>query len=234
MNEIRIGELSDNLSELNRRIEIACQLVGRAPTELTVIAVTKTWPVSDIEILTQLGIRDFAENRLEEMEAKQSALSAHDLTWHFVGQVQSNKASRIARAADVLHSVDREKLVPLLSKASLELGRELKCLIQVALETEHRAERGGVAPSEVAALADSIASTPGLVLQGVMAVAPLNEDPAPAFSRLKGVASHLRAKYPDACWISAGMSDDLEAAIAYGATHLRIGGALLGNRPPVR
>jgi uncharacterized pyridoxal phosphate-containing UPF0001 family protein len=153
-----------------------------------------------------------------------------DLTWHFVGQLQSNKARSVARYADVVHSVDRESLVTALAKAD----RPLQCLIQVALSDDDgvTAPRGGVAPDGVEKLAELVADTPGLRLAGVMAVAPLGADPDRAFEQLAGIAAKVRAVHPDARWISAGMSADLDAAIRHGATHVRVGRALLGERPP--
>ncbi|ACY98464.1 MULTISPECIES: YggS family pyridoxal phosphate-dependent enzyme [Thermomonospora] len=227
--EARRRELAANLDKVRRRIAAACAAAGRDPEQITLIAVTKTFPASDVRLLAGLGVAHVGENRDQEAAPKAAQCADLPLTWHFVGQLQTNKARSVARYADVVHSVDRSRLVSALSAGALRAGRTLRCLVQVSLE-EHAEGRGGAAPERVPELAAQIASAEGLELGGVMAVAPLGADPAPAFERLAQVAAELRAEHPAATIISAGMSGDLEQAIACGATHLRIGTALLGGR----
>jgi uncharacterized pyridoxal phosphate-containing UPF0001 family protein len=153
-----------------------------------------------------------------------------DLTWHFIGQLQTNKCASVVRYASVVHSVDRPRLIRALGQAARRADRVIDCLIEVSLDGD--AARGGAAASEVPALADALEAEAGLVLSGVMAVAPLGMAPADAFTRLLDSAAAVRAVRPSARVISAGMSGDLEAAVEAGATYLRIGTALLGDRGP--
>ncbi len=230
----RADELRQNLEQVQERIEKACQAAGRARGEVTLVAITKTFPVSDVRALAGLGIQDVGENREQELKSK--APECPDLSWHFVGQLQSKKSRSIARYASVVHSVDRPSLVEALSKAAVAEEKTLRCLIQVSLaaygsaDAATGASRGGVAPADVPELAAEIAGADGLELGGVMAVAPLGSDPEKAFAGLREVASRLRSEHPGADWISAGMTGDLEAAIKHGATHVRLGRALLGTR----
>ena len=234
----RRDELAANLAAVRARIESACAAAGRDSAGVTLIAVTKTWPDSDVRALVELGVTDLGENRDAEAAAKAAAAEAGGLTgirWHFVGQVQTNKARSVARYADAVHSVDRLRLVSALSAGATEAGREVGALIQVDLGPPGTGEgRGGAAPTDVPSLADAVADAPGLRLLGVMAVAPLGEPPGPAFTRLAEVAAELRSAHPAATWISAGMSGDLEVAVGAGATHVRVGSGLLGYRPSAR
>jgi len=231
----RMAELSASLTALRARIAAACAAAGRPAADVTLIAVTKFFPVSDVVALSQLGISDVGENRDQEAAPKAAAAAALGVspTWHFVGQLQANKAASVVSYADVVHSVDRPGLVGALSRRAVaagrdEPGRALRCLIQVSLDGA--AGRGGAQPADVPALADAIAAAGGLALDGVMAVAPLGAAPRPAFARLADIADLVRAAHPAARAISAGMSGDLEDAIAEGATLVRIGTALLGGR----
>jgi pyridoxal phosphate enzyme (YggS family) len=224
----RKGELAANLESVRRRIENACAAVGRDATEITMIAVTKTFPASDVRLLAELGVVDIGENRDQEASPKATACTDLPLTWHFVGQLQTNKTRSVAAYANVVHSVDRPRLVTALSAAAVRAGRVLRCLVQVALDDDTL--RGGARLADVPPLAASITGAEGLELGGVMAVAPLGADPAPAFAVLADVAAAVRAEHPAATVISAGMSGDLEQAIACGATHVRLGTALLGGR----
>ena len=241
----RRGEISAARDEVSQRIAAACAAAGRSPDEITVIAVTKTRPVSDIALLCELGLTDIGENRDQEARPKAEQAAALGLrpTWHFVGQLQARKAASVVSYAAVVHSVDRMRLVEALAARSRSVKKSVTCLVQVNLEEPGPVAggpgaRGGADPQEVPALADAIAAhgpagpgEGGLVLGGVMAVAPLGRPAAPAFARLAGVAAQVRARHPAATVISAGMSGDLEEAVAAGATHLRIGTALLGSRP---
>lgn len=233
--------LAANLAALRQRIAQACAAAGREPHEVSLIAVTKFFPAADLGHLHALGVNDIGESRDQEASAKLDELTLSDpaaragLRVHFVGQVQTNKAASIARYADVVHSVDRPRLVDALSKAAVRTERVVQVLLQVDLgEPAAAAGRGGVRPAGVSALAEQVASAPGLQLAGVMAVAPRDEDPHAAFQRLAAVHDQLLADHPQALIVSAGMSQDFPAAIACGATHLRVGTAILGSRPALR
>jgi hypothetical protein len=234
----RRAELAARLAEVRARIAAACDSAGRKVTEITMIAITKTRPASDVRLLSELGVTDVGENRDQEAAAKAAdvaSLGATGLTWHFVGQLQTNKAASVVRYADVIHSVDRARLVRSLGTQARRAGRTITCLVQVNLDEDPAgggapAARGGAPVAQVAGLADAITAEAGLVLGGVMAVAPLGRPADAAFSRLAEIAAEVRSAHPAATMISAGMSADLEQAIAFGATHLRVGTALLGGR----
>jgi PLP dependent protein len=231
----RSEDLAANLAAVRERIAKACEAAGRSPGEVTLVAVTKTFPASDVRLLAELGVTDVAENRDQEAAPKAAECGDLGLTWHFVGQVQTNKARSVVSYSDVVHSVDRARLVTALSRAAAGAGRSLRCLIQVSLDeaTPDQQGRGGVRPDGVRALADAIAAAEALELGGVMAVAPLGADPSPAFDRLAEISLSLRAEYPSAITVSAGMSADMEQAIESGATHVRVGTALLGGRQAI-
>lgn len=231
----RRTELADALAFLEQRIAAACLAANRLRAEVTLIAVTKTFPASDVATLVSLGVTDVGENRAGEAEDKRlecRSAGVIDLRWHFLGQLQTNKAGVVAQCCDVVHSVDRLKLVTALDRAAERAGRRLGCLVQVDLGLSS-AGRGGATPTQVEVIADALAQAEHLDLDGVMAVAPLGDEPAEAFARLAEVAAHIQAGHPGATVISAGMSGDLEHAVACGATHLRVGRALLGSRPPL-
>ncbi|MCB8906562.1 MULTISPECIES: YggS family pyridoxal phosphate-dependent enzyme [unclassified Streptomyces] len=233
----RTSELAENLARVEARIAAACAAAGRPREEVTLVVVTKTYPASDVRILHGLGVRHVAENRDQDAAPKAAACADLDLTWHFVGQLQTNKVRSVVGYADVVQSVDRLKLVSSLSAAAEKEGRELGCLLQVALDAEsgERGDRGGVAPDGIEELAAAVAAAPGLRLDGLMTVAPLSGPYAgrqrAAFDRLMDLSTALRATRPAANMVSAGMSADLEEAVAAGATHVRVGTAVLGVRP---
>ncbi|MGK5730931.1 YggS family pyridoxal phosphate-dependent enzyme [Streptomyces sp. URMC 124] len=236
----RRTELADNLARVEERISAACAAAGRPREDVTLIVVTKTYPASDVRILAELGVRHVAENRDQDAAPKAAECADLPLTWHFVGQLQTNKVRSVAGYADFVHSVDRTRLVTALSAAAVKAGRTLDCLIQVALdaesgETGKRGERGGVAPDGVTELADALAGAEGLRPAGLMTVAPLVGPyagrPRAAFDRLMEISTGLRAAHPAANMVSAGMSADLDDAVAAGATHVRVGSAVLGVRP---
>ncbi|WP_228183006.1 YggS family pyridoxal phosphate-dependent enzyme [Streptomyces anulatus] len=233
----RKAQLAANLAQVEERIASSCAAAGRKREEVTLIVVTKTYPASDVRILHELGVRHVAENRDQDAAPKAIACADLSLTWHFVGQLQTNKVRSVTSYADIVQSVDRSKLVTALSAAAVRGERELGCLIQVALDAEsgERGERGGVAPDGVEELATAIGAAPGLRLDGLMTVAPLAGEYAgrqrAAFDRLMEISSRLRAGHPAANMVSAGMSGDLEDAVAAGATHVRVGTAVLGVRP---
>ena len=230
MSDQRRAELAAGLEQVHARIDQAAGSAGRDPAEVTLVVVTKTFPASDVALLADLGVRDVGESRHPEARDKRQD-SPPGLVWHFVGVLQSNKARAIARYADVVHSVDRERLVEPLSRGAADEERTVRCLVQVNLDPEPSAARAGCAPSEVPELADLIAAADRLELGGVMAIAPQGVDPEPVFARLAAIAADLRRDHPDATMLSAGMSGDLEAAVRTGATHVRVGRAVLGTRP---
>ncbi len=236
----RKAQLAANLAQVEERIASACAAAGRKREEVTLIVVTKTYPASDVRILHELGVRQVAENRDQDAAPKAAACADLSLTWHFVGQLQTNKVRSVVSYADIVQSVDRVKLVTALSAAvarDTRGERELGCLVQVALDagSGERGERGGVAPDAVEELAAAVESAPGLWLAGLMTVAPLAGPFAgrqrAAFDRLMEISSRLRGNHPAANMVSAGMSADLEDAVAAGATHVRVGTAVLGVRP---
>ena len=236
----RTEELTGRLAEVRARITGACGEAGRDPAEVTLVVVTKFFPASDVRILTGLGVRDVGENRHQEAAAKSEELAAEPagdgLRWHYVGGLQSNKAAAVTTYAAAVHSLDRAKLVAPLARGALERGHDLDVLVQVSLDppgTDHRAGVAPDGPDGLAALAARVATTEGLRLRGLMAVAPLDADPGATFDRLAGLHTDLLADHPGATWLSAGMSADLEPAIVRGATHVRVGSAVLGSRPGV-
>ena len=227
--------LAARLSAIDEQIADAARLAGRDAGELTRIVVTKFHPASLVADLAALGVTDVGENRQQELTAKRGALrqaqepdELANVRWHFIGQAQTNKAAAIRRSSDAVHSVDRDRLADALHRAA-DSDAVLDVLVQINLTQD--AGRGGVPPEGAVGLADHIAGLPSLRLRGVMAVAPLEEEPASAFARLRSVADAVRAQHPDASWISAGMTADFAQAIEAGATHLRIGSAITGPRP---
>ncbi|HZE65194.1 MAG TPA: YggS family pyridoxal phosphate-dependent enzyme [Sporichthyaceae bacterium] len=230
----RREELAANLAVVQARIAAAATAAGRDPSEITLIAVTKTYPAADIALLAELGVSDVGESRDQEAAGKAATLGDLPVRWHFVGQLQTNKARSVARYADVVHSVDRPGLVGALSRAAADRAVQLDALVQLNLDPADSGPRGGVSPAELPRLADEIAAAAGLRLRGLMLVAPPGLDPEPVFDRLARAAAALRVEHPHADWISAGMSGDLEVAVAHGATHVRVGSGLLGARPAKR
>ena len=234
----RLDVLRSNLTTVEQRIASACAAAGRSRDDVTLVVVTKTYPASDTRLLSALGVTDVAENRDQDAAPKAEECKDLPLLWHFVGQLQTNKVRSVLKYADRVHSIDRLRLVSALSNEVLKSERRvLGCLVQVALEGDPVATRGGAVPDDVPALADALAAAPGLRLDGVMAVAPLSGpyagDPRRAFDRLAEISSLLRRAHPAATMVSAGMSGDLEEAVAAGATHVRVGTAVLGVRPPL-
>ena len=226
----RREELAARLADVRRRIAKACAAAGRDPGVITLIAVTKTRPASDVRLLSELGLSDVGENRDAEAAPKAAQCADLNLTWHFIGQLQTNKAASVVRYARVVHSVDRLRLIRALGQAARRAERVIDGLIEVSLDGDPA--RGGAPAGQVPALAEALEAEPGLVLGGVMAIAPLGMAAADAFAKLLDSAEAVRAVRPSATVISAGMSGDLEAAVEAGATHLRIGTALLGDRGP--
>lgn len=255
----RHDELAAGLQSVRQRIANASADAGRE-TDPALIVVTKFFPASDVAALATLGVQDVGENRDQEASAKAAETAADPdcagLRWHFIGQLQSNKAKSVVRYAYAVHSVDRSSVIKSLNKAMTmeqqarqEAGSaprgNMQCFIQVNMDegaggadqdaSAHQgAERGGADPADVLELATRIENAEYLDLAGVMAVAPLGSDPDVAFGRLADISHQLRHEYPHADAVSAGMSGDLEHAIKHGATHLRVGSNVLGQRPGLR
>jgi pyridoxal phosphate enzyme (YggS family) len=226
--ELRLEELRGNLALVERRIVAACADAGRPRSDVTLVVITKTYPASDVDLLVELGVTDVGENRHPEAGRKLDELVGPHPRMHFVGGLQTNKAGAVARYADVVQSVDRTHLVDALARGASQAGREVGCLIQV--DFGDAPGRSGVAPDGVLVLADAVAAAPSLRLDGVMTVAPLGADPRPVFEELRRVGERVRAHHPTAEVISAGMSDDFDVAVVAGATHLRVGRSILGER----
>lgn len=221
------SELAVRLESVQSRIDEAARSAGRNPSELTLIVVTKFHSASLVRELASLGVKDVGENRHQEAQAKSAELHDLDLRWHFIGQLQTKKARQAAQYAHSIHSIDRERLVDALTG----IERTVDAFVQVNLTNDP--SRGGAPAEEIERLAERVLETPTLRLRGIMAVAPLpeEEEAARAFARLRQLSDRVRVLAPEATNISAGMTHDYVEAIAAGATHLRIGSAITGNRP---
>lgn len=230
----RHEDIAAGLSAVRRRIHAACADSGRDAADVHLIVVTKTFPAQDVRILADLGVTDVGESRHQEAVGKYAECADLGLTWHFVGALQTNKAAAVAEYADVVHSIDRRRLVRALGRGAERSGRRLRCLLQVNLDAGEDAgvigKRSGVPAEDVAALSEALVEHPLLDLAGVMGIAPLGADPEPAFGRLAEIGAAVRARHRGAWMVSAGMSGDLEAAVRSGATHVRVGSAVLGER----
>lgn len=225
----RVEEISKNLTQVKQRIADAAKKSNRSIDEITLIVVTKTFPLSDLEILYSLGVREFGENRDQEAATKVGQLPA-DINWHFQGGIQSNKLKSITTWASFIHSVDQFKYAKIISENSA--GNSKSVFIQVSLDQPPES-RGGVDPQKLIGLAKQIEHLPNISIMGLMAVAPVAGDLREAFIRLQGINNDFKASISTAKSLSAGMSGDYEMALEYGATHLRIGSSILGNRAQI-
>jgi pyridoxal phosphate enzyme (YggS family) len=222
----RTTELSLSLADVRARVLEATAKASRKPEEVTLIAVTKTYPSSDVEILHQLGVTDFGENRSAEGLEKSSNVSAH---WHFQGQIQSNKIAAISSWAQTVHSLDDLSHVAKFDRAVGEIpGKRLNVFVQISLDGD--TSRAGVRGDDLLALGQAISSTRHLDLAGIMVVPPVHAEPEKAFSEVALLSQRLCLEFPSAQSLSAGMSGDYEIAIAHGATHIRVGSQILGPR----
>ena len=222
------AQLADRWADVTARIADAARAAGRAPDDITTIVVTKFHPASLIRQLVQLGATNIGESRHQDAAPKAAELVGEPLIWHFVGQLQSNKARAVSDYCSVIHSVDRTSLVDALQRAQKPLD------VFLELDLSGQPGRGGAQPHELDALAERVLNTDTLRLRGLMAVAPLGAEPRGAFAQLRSYSERLRTLAPEASDISAGMSGDFVDAIAEGATHLRIGTAITGERPQPR
>lgn len=231
----RTAELADRLADLRTRIDTAARAAGRPAGDVRLLPVTKYHPASDNAILYGLGCRAFGESREQDAAAKIAELGFPDAQWHMIGRLQRNKARAVARWAHTVHSVDSERLANALSRGAreaLDAGERtesLRVLLQVSLDADPA--RGGVAPADLPALADLVAAAPGLHLAGLMAIPPLDADSDACFANLAMLHTSILARHADATDLSAGMSGDLESAVAHGSTCVRVGTALMGARP---
>ncbi|MEU6249981.1 YggS family pyridoxal phosphate-dependent enzyme [Glycomyces sp. NPDC047010] len=231
--EARRVQLQDNLNRTREAIADACERAGRDRGAVRLVVVTKTFPALDAATLVDLGQTDLGENRDQEAAPKAADLAARGLepVWHFVGQLQRNKARSVAAYADWVHSVDRDSLAEALDRAAAAHGRRLNALVQVSLDGD--TSRGGVVAADVEPLAERIAALASIDLKGVMAVAPIGWEPAKAFALLMESSAVVRRVDPGAAEVSAGMSGDYREAVAGGATMVRLGRNVLGEREPM-
>ena len=240
MTATRREVLAQRLHDVHERIKSARIAAGRTEDDdqVQLVVVTKTFPASDVSILAELGVTDVGENRDQEARAKRADGRSEGLRWHMIGRLQRNKVSSVARWADIVESIDRHELISPLAGAVERFDRRpVQVLLQVNLDPIPDPGRGGVYPDDVESLAEAVAGHEALHLTGIMAVAPHPDtgvDPRMAFDRLHEISARVRTSWPSAREISAGMSNDLDAGIAAGATQVRIGGAILGERPPVQ
>jgi hypothetical protein len=230
----RRDEIAAGLDGVRRRIAAAASAAGRGPDDVTLVVVTKFFPASDVRLLAELGVTDVGENRHPEAEDKRLECGDIGLRWHFIGGLQSNKAAVVGSYADVVESVDRTKLVNALNRGAQQRAHRLDVLLQVSLDPPGSDGRSGADAGDLPGLADAVDAAGMLRLRGLMAIAPLEEEPRAAFARLAQVRESFLARRPDATWLSAGMSNDFEAAIEAGATHVRVGSAILGARPSIK
>jgi pyridoxal phosphate enzyme (YggS family) len=219
----RYDEIAHNLERVRNQIKSAAESSNRAYDDITLIAVTKTFPVSDVHILASLDVHHYGENRDSDAAPKAAAVPG---TWHFQGQIQSNKLKSIASWANVIHSLDEIRHIQALDKVAIH---RIGVFLQVSLDGAQG--RGGAATADLSALADSVMNSTHLDLMGLMAVAPLDESSDQAFEKLATIHDGFKASYPLATSLSAGMSNDFESAISHGATHIRVGSSILGSRP---
>jgi pyridoxal phosphate enzyme (YggS family) len=219
----RYDEIASNLTVVLDQVKGATQSSGRKYEEITLIAVTKTFPISDVHILASLDVHHYGENRDSDAAPKAAAVPG---TWHFQGQIQSNKLKSIASWAHVIHSLDELRHIQALDKVAIH---RVGVFLQVSLDGAQG--RGGAAPADLSELADCVLSSTNLDLMGLMAVAPLDVSSNQAFEKLATIHAGFKASYPMATSLSAGMSNDFESAISHGATHIRVGSSILGSRP---
>ena len=224
MNE-RFEFLSKSVASVQERAHQAAKSAGRNPNEITLIAVTKTYPVSDVEILASLGLNHFGENRDSEGVEKAAAVEG---TWHFQGQIQSKKLKSIASWASVIHSLDNLEHLEKLSKVLENSQKVIDVFIQLSLDGDSR--RGGVIAQSLAPLAEFVSNDATMNLLGLMCVPPVEADVDQAFTSIASAHQSFLKDYPEAIYLSAGMSSDFETAIKYGATHIRVGSEILGQR----
>lgn len=240
--DLRTAELAANVAGVRSRLAAACAAANRDPGEVTLIGVTKTYPTEDVVRLAALGVTDIGENRDQEASTKAAAVASageFEITWHFIGRLQRNKCRSVVRYADVVHSVDNVPLALALSEAASRYRTTpLDVLVQVSLDGD--LARGGAivetgqSDRALKQVLAAVEAAPDLRLRGLMAVAPLECCPDDAFCGLHSLLCRVRDDYPHATWLSAGMSGDVESAIAHGSTHVRVGHAMLGKRPLLR
>jgi pyridoxal phosphate enzyme (YggS family) len=222
--------LSENLSAVRATIDAAARRSGRDPREVTLVAVTKTFPLGVLELALGAGLVDLGENRAQELREKAAVLGERPL-WHFIGNLQTNKVRSVVGVAKLIHSVDRFGLAEAIGRRAASMGITQDVLLEVNVSgepTKHGVEMGASLH-----LANEVAGIDGVRLRGVMTMAPLSVDPEsarPHFAELKALSERLRADLPEADLISMGMTHDYAVAVEEGATHVRVGQALFGPR----
>lgn len=233
--DARQRALAQRLALVRGRIAGACDAAGRPQDAVQLVVVTKHFPAKDVARLARCQVVAVGENRAQEAHGKVAALAGDaqcaGLRWHFVGQLQTNKAASVARWADTVHSVDRARVAVAVGRGARLAGRRVQVLVQVNVDVSDSRGRGGCLPAEAVDVMAVVAEQPFLVPGGVMAVAPQGASADEAFAQLAQVSAQVRQAFPCATEISAGMSGDFEAAIRHGATLVRIGAAVLGTRP---
>ncbi|HEY1547811.1 MAG TPA: YggS family pyridoxal phosphate-dependent enzyme [Kofleriaceae bacterium] len=218
--------IADNWHAIRARVDAAASRAGRAPSEVTIVAVSKFHPISAIREAIAAGARDFGENYAQELAAKQNELAA---TWHFIGRLQRNKAKLVAGKVALVHAVDSVELAVELGKRAGDQPQAMLLAVNLANE----ATKGGVTAETAPALAKVIAAAPNVTLAGLMTMPPPEVEPRPLFEQLRGLRDRIADELGNALPVlSMGMSGDFETAIACGATHVRIGTAIFGERPP--
>ena len=226
-----LASLHDRYFDVVARIESAALSAGRDPSDVELVVISKNHPASMVVDLASMGARNFGENRDQEARPKSEEVSAAGvagITWHFVGQLQSNKAKSALSYAKVLHSLDRESLLTAVAKTAIDLPEPVQVFIQLNLTDDPG--RGGIQPANLEPFANQVLASPNLVLLGVMGVAALDRPPAQDFETIRRASQKLQTIEPSAKFISAGMSEDFEEAISFGATHVRVGSAITGKR----
>jgi pyridoxal phosphate enzyme (YggS family) len=234
--DLNAEQLAENIAQVRARIALAAERAGRDPAEITLVAVSKTKPVELVEMAYNCGVTDFGENRVQEALAKIARWHPQGLRWHLIGHLQSNKAGKVVEPFAYIHSVDSLHLAQVLSRHAQEQGQRLAILLEVNVAGETSKE--GIALAEAPALARQVAELPALQIEGLMTVAPLAQDPEevrPVFRELRLLRDRLRIDIPLGRWtqLSMGMTDDYPIAIEEGATLVRVGRAIFGQRPPL-
>ena len=232
MSSTAADSLAERLVLLNERIQRACVDSGRSLEEITLIGVSKTKPAADVTAANELGLHDFGENYLQEATGKIDALQGIAATWHYVGNIQSNKTKEVAKYFDWVHTVDRSKIGQRLS-AQCPAGKTIQVLIQVNIDDDPN--KGGCSPAQALDLTQQLTALPNLQVRGLMTILSKDSIPRDSYESVAQLSVQIAAELPaaqQACWdtLSMGMTYDLEHAIAAGATHIRIGTALFGAR----
>lgn len=224
---VRAEEVAERLAEVRKRMAEAAARAGRSLSGVTLVAVSKTFSDDAVRAVRDLGQLDFGESRPQALAARLKADPSLGVRWHFVGRLQRNKIDQVATAT-LIHSVDRVRLAEALAAQATRKGRVQRVLVQVNIS--HDPEKGGFVPEETTAAVARIRDLPGVSVQGLMTIPALGADPAEAFARMRDLRDGLRARFPEVVHLSMGMTDDYEVAIEHGATIIRVGTGIFGER----